>query len=70
MDSKIEKDYFDQLYKEGLSPRVTQFFYEMSRVNQRSLSYFMIMALEELNMYLEQPVDFGVELDEDKETQH
>ena len=70
MDSKIERDYFEQLYKEGLSPSVTQFFYEMSRVNNRSLTYFMIMALEELNMYLEQPAHFGVELDEETETEH
>lgn len=70
MDSKIERDYFDQLYKEGLSPSVAQFFYEMGRINNRSLTYFMIMALEELNMYLDQPPHFDVELDEETETEH
>tara|TARA_R110002096_G_scaffold54020_4_gene139800 strand:+ start:1033 stop:1248 length:216 start_codon:yes stop_codon:yes gene_type:complete len=71
MDDRIEKEYFDQLRSEGLSPSVTEFFQELARINQRSMTYFMIMALEELNMYLDNPPNFDIDMgEEEKETEH
>jgi len=43
----------------------------MARINQRSMAYFMIMALEELMLYLDQQPHYTIDLEDDeKETQH
>ena len=66
MDEFTESEYFNHLYKEGLSPKVMKFFEEMTRINQRSMTYFMIMALEELMLYLDQQPHYDVDLDDDE----
>jgi|TARA_R110002020_G_scaffold3109_3_gene14281 hypothetical protein len=71
MDESLESEYLQQLYKEGLSPTVTEYFKEMAKLNQRTMAYFMIMALEELQMYLDQQPHYTVDLEENEtETQH
>ncbi len=71
MDKFTESDYFNHLYKEGLSPAVIKYFEEMAELNKRSMTYFMIMALEELKMYLDQQPYYTVDLEDDEtETQH
>ena len=43
----------------------------MAKLNQRTMAYFMIMALEELQMYLDQQPHYTVDLEENEtETQH
>tara|TARA_R110000751_G_scaffold208867_4_gene312750 strand:- start:3035 stop:3250 length:216 start_codon:yes stop_codon:yes gene_type:complete len=54
MDEQLEKEYIGQLYVDGLSQDTAKFFREMSYINRRCLSYFVIMALEELKNYLDQ----------------
>ena len=71
MDKFTESDYFNHLYKEGLSLAVIKYFEEMAELNKRSMTYFMIMALEELKMYLDQQPHYTVDLEDDEtETQH
>ena len=71
MDKFTESEYFNHLYKEGLSPEITKYFEEMARINQRSMTYFIIMALEELKMYLDQQPHYTVDLEDDETgTQH
>lgn len=54
MDEQLEREYVGQLYLDGLSQDTAKFFRDMARINNRCLSYFMIMALEELKNYLDQ----------------
>lgn len=54
MDEQLEREYVGQLYLDGLSPDTAKFFRDMAGINNRCLSYFMIMALEELKNYLDQ----------------
>jgi|TARA_R110002126_G_scaffold110385_1_gene247687 inhibitor of KinA sporulation pathway (predicted exonuclease) len=54
MDEQLEKEYLGQLFADGLSPDVTKFFRDMAKINQRTMSYFVVMAMEELKIYLEQ----------------
>lgn len=71
MDKFAESGYFKHLYEEGLSPSVIEYFSEMAELNNRSMSYFVIMALEELKMFLDQRPDYTVDLEDDEmETQH
>tara|TARA_R110000796_G_scaffold149430_2_gene266250 strand:- start:299 stop:514 length:216 start_codon:yes stop_codon:yes gene_type:complete len=71
MDKLAESEYFKHLYKEGLSLSVIKYFEEMAEVNNRSITYFMIMALEELKLFLDQKPDYAVDLEDgEMETQH
>jgi predicted transcriptional regulator len=59
MEQYIEDAYFDALIKEGLDPEVLGFIQELSEVNQRSNTYFIMQALEEFTAHLDQNEEFS-----------
>lgn len=59
MEQYIEDAYFDALIKEGLDPEVLVFIQELSEVNQRSNTYFIMQALEEFTAHLDQDEEFS-----------
>jgi hypothetical protein len=54
MDEQLEREYIGQLYLDGFSQDTEKFFRDLAHINRRCLSYFVIMALEELKDYLDQ----------------
>ena len=58
MDEYIEQAYMTELLKEGLSEEVVILFKELAMLNERSLTYFVIEALEDFAIQMNQEDDF------------
>jgi hypothetical protein len=58
MDEYIEQAYMTELLKEGLSEEVVILFKELAMLNERSLTYFVIEALEDFAIQMNQEADF------------
>tara|TARA_R100001086_G_C11823375_1_gene254660 strand:+ start:873 stop:1079 length:207 start_codon:yes stop_codon:yes gene_type:complete len=65
MDDYTQDAYFEALIKEGLDPAVIDWIQEMAKINNRSAMYFVMMALEEFKLYLDQSPEYEVELEEE-----
>ena len=65
MEEYIEDAYFDALIKEGLDADVIGWLVQMAEINQRTPTYFVMMALEEFKMYLDQSPEYEIELEEE-----
>ena len=65
MEDYIQDAYFDALIKEGLDSNVVDWLIQMAEINQRTPTYFVMMALEEFKMYLDQSPDYEIELEEE-----
>ena len=65
MEDYIQDAYFDALIKEGLDSNVVDWLIQMAEINQRTPSYFVMMALEEFKMYLDQSPEYEIELEEE-----
>lgn len=65
MEEHIENAYFDALVEDGLDHDVVVWLLQMAEINQRTPSYFIMMALEELKLYLDQSPEYEVELEEE-----
>ena len=58
MDEYIEQAYMTELLKEGLPEEVVLLFKELAMLNERSLTYFVIEALEDFAIQMNQESDF------------
>lgn len=58
MDEYIEQAYMTELLKEGLSEEVVILFKELAMLNERSLTYFVMEALEDFAIQMNQEADF------------
>ena len=65
MEDYIQDAYFDALIREGLDASVIEWLVQMAEINQRTPTYFVMMALEEFKMYLDQSPEYEVELEEE-----
>ena len=65
MEDYIQDAYFDALIREGLDASVVEWLVQMAVINQRTPTYFVMMALEEFKMYLDQSPEYEVELEEE-----
>ena len=65
MEDYIQDAYFDALIKEGLDSNVIDWVFQMAEINQRTPTYFVMMALEEFKMYLDQSPEYEIELEEE-----
>tara|TARA_B100001939_G_C16650662_1_gene491619 strand:+ start:91 stop:297 length:207 start_codon:yes stop_codon:yes gene_type:complete len=65
MEEYIQDAYFDALIKEGLDADVIGWLVQMAEINDRTPSYFVIMALEELKLYLDQSPEYEIDLEEE-----
>lgn len=65
MEDYIQDAYFDALIKEGLDSNVIDWVVQMAEINQRTPTYFVMMALEEFKMYLDQSPEYDIELEEE-----
>lgn len=65
MEEHIENAYFDALVEDGLDHDVVVWLLQMAEINQRTPSYFIMMALEEFKMYLDQSPEYEIELEEE-----
>jgi hypothetical protein len=65
MEEYIQDAYFDALIKEGLDADVIGWLIQMAEINQRTPTYFVMMALEEFKMYLDQSPEYEIELEEE-----
>lgn len=65
MEEYIQDAYFDALIKEGLDTSVVDWLLQMAEINQRTPTYFVMMALEEFKMYLDQSPEYDIELEEE-----
>ena len=65
MEEHIENAYLDALVEDGLDHDVVVWLLQMAEINQRTPSYFIMMALEELKLYLDQSPEYEVELEEE-----
>lgn len=65
MEDYIQDAYFDALIKEGLDSNVIDWVVQMAEINQRTPTYFVMMALEEFKMYLDQSPEYEIELEEE-----
>ena len=65
MEDYIQDAYFDALIREGLDASVVEWLVQMAEINQRTPTYFVMMALEEFKMYLDQSPEYEVELEEE-----
>jgi hypothetical protein len=65
MEDYIQDAYFDALIREGLDSNVIDWVVQMAEINQRTPTYFVMMALEEFKMYLDQSPEYEIELEEE-----
>ncbi len=65
MEEHIENAYFDALVEDGLDHDVVVWLLQMAEINQRTPSYFIMMALEELKLYLDQSLQYEIDLEEE-----
>lgn len=65
MEDYVQDAYFNALIKEGLDASVVEWLIEMAEINDRTPSYFVMMALEEFKMYLDQSPEYEIELEEE-----
>ena len=65
MEEYIQDAYFDALIREGLDASVVERLVQMAEINQRTPTYFVMMALEEFKMYLDQSPEYEIELEEE-----
>lgn len=65
MEDYIQDAYFDALIKEGLDADVIGWLVQMAEINQQTPSYFVMMALEEFKMYLDQSPEYEIELEQE-----
>jgi hypothetical protein len=65
LEEYIQDAYFDALIKEGLDTSVVDWLLQMAEINQRTPTYFVMMALEEFKMYLDQSPEYEIELEEE-----
>jgi hypothetical protein len=65
LEEYIQDAYFDALIKEGLDTSVVDWLLQMAEINQRTPTYFVMMALEEFKMYLDQSPEYDIELEEE-----
>ncbi len=65
MEDYIQDAYFDALIREGLDASVVEWLVQMAEINQRTPTYFVMMALEEFKMYLDQSPEYEIELEEE-----
>ena len=71
----LEISYLKMLEEEGMDKSVLPFLSMLSNMNDKPISHFVMMAIEEMKMYLDQEPEYEVELEEDyeddlKETVH
>lgn len=65
MEEYIQDAYFDALIREGLDASVVEWLVQMAEINQRTPTYFVMIALEEFKMYLDQSPEYEIELEEE-----
>lgn len=65
MEDYVQDAYFNALIKEGLDTSVVEWLMQMAEINDRTPSYFVMMALEEFKMYLDQSPEYEIELEEE-----
>jgi hypothetical protein len=65
LEDYIQDAYFDALIREGLDSNVIDWVVQMAEINQRTPTYFVMMALEEFKMYLDQSPEYEIELEEE-----
>tara|TARA_X000001382_G_scaffold119387_1_gene100144 strand:- start:665 stop:871 length:207 start_codon:yes stop_codon:yes gene_type:complete len=59
MDKDIENNYFDELIEtEGLDPGFYTWLKDMSKLNDRTSSFFVTLALEDFYVRMTQGPDF------------
>ena len=61
----LEIEYLSMLESEGMDQSVLPFLSLLSEMNNKHISHFVIMALEELKIYLDQEPEYEIDLDED-----
>jgi hypothetical protein len=68
----LEIEYLRMLESEGMDQSVLPFLSLLSEMNNKPISHFVIMAIEELKMYLDQEPEYEIDLDDDctEETIH
>jgi len=54
MDEHVERAYIEGLLKEGLPLEVVTLLQELAKINDRSLTYFVMEALEDFAISLNQ----------------
>ena len=65
MEDYVQDAYFNALIKEGLDASVIEWLAQMAEIYDRTPSYFVMMALEEFKMYLDQSPEYEIELEEE-----
>ena len=59
MEEYIEEAYFKALVDEGLDPDVLCFIEEIAAINHRTVSYFVMDALESYKAHFDQDEEFS-----------
>ena len=59
MEEYIEEAYFKALVDEGLDPDVLCFIEEMAAINHRTVTSFIMEALEDFKAHLDQGEEFS-----------
>ena len=59
MEEYIEEAYLNALVDEGLDPDVLCFIEEMAAINHRTVTYFIMEALEDFKAHLDQNEEFS-----------
>jgi len=67
LEEHIEQFYMDILINEGIGEDTIEWFKEMAEINHRTLSYFVIAAMQEFRISLDQDPSFLVELEDEEE---
>jgi|TARA_R110000744_G_C19354620_1_gene560733 hypothetical protein len=61
----LEISYLTMLEEEGMDKSVLPFLSMLSNMNNKPISHFVMMAIEEMKMYLDQEPEYVVELEDD-----
>jgi hypothetical protein len=67
LERQIEQIYMDMLNIDGLNEDTIAWFREMAKINKRTLSYFVIAAMEDFRNRLDQDPDFILEFGEEEQ---
>ncbi len=67
LEKHIEQFYMDILINEGIGEDTIEWFKEMAKINQRTFTYFVIAAMQEFRISLDQSPNFLIELEDEEE---
>lgn len=67
MEQWLEDAYVECLIEDGVGEDTIAWFREMANINQRTFTYFVIAAMQEFRIGLDQDPSFLIELEDEEE---